>query len=201
MFKLNDLDCLNSDLMPVLFKNCISVDVETTGTDPVKNGIVAIGACNFSNRKEIYIENKIRPDALISDEALNINGFTRDEITQSYKIDEYSALCELIDYANENKLTIIVGKNPNFDYNFLKEIWLRNNENLKGFPFSYRVIDVTSFVITSCLQARNPIPEKGFSSEFISNILDIEQEPKPHNALSGARMNKLYVYSWLDKYC
>lgn len=202
MKKYSDLDLENetSELVAHLFEHCISVDVETSGTDPVKSGILSIGACNFKNKNYFYIENKLREDAYVDDYSLKVNGFTKEDIYDVNKANELEALQALIEFANQNKTFLIIGKNPQFDYNFLKNIWIRNGMSLNDFPFSYRLIDISGFVISSWLQARNPIPEKGLSSGAIQNILDVEEEPKPHNALNGAKMNKLCVISWVEKY-
>ena len=196
-----DVDDTTNEFMGEVFQHCISIDAETTGVNPERNGIVSIGACTFKNRQEFYLENKIREDAEVDAYALSINGFSVEEINNQTKCSEYESLVELINFATQNDTFIIVGQNPRFDYEFIKAIWVRNGNDDRKFPFSYRLIDVSGLVIASWIQARNIIPPKGISSGFVSNVLDVIEEPKPHNALTGAKMNKLHVYSWINQYC
>ena len=63
----------------------IVVDVETTGLYPNKNSIVSIGAVDFLNPvNTFYQECRIWRGAKISDQALEVNGFTKKQITSNF---------------------------------------------------------------------------------------------------------------------
>lgn len=194
-----EIDNNINDIMKVVFKNCISIDVETTGLDPVKNGILSIGVALFKNNKEFYAENYLRDDAEIDNEALAVNGVSRDKLKAWGDVTELEALDLLVEFAEINQAKVIVGKNPRFDYNFLLEIWKRNGRAERSFPFSYRLIDLTGSIVYLYLKNEIPIPAMGISSKETSNFLEVMEEPKPHNALTGAKMNKLYAYAAIEK--
>ena len=64
----------------------IVVDVETTGVDSKKNSIVSIGAIDFSNpQNQFYQECRVWEGAEIAQQALYINGFTKEQITDKNK--------------------------------------------------------------------------------------------------------------------
>lgn len=185
------------------FKNCISIDIETTGLNPQKHTMISCGAINFRNNETFYEENYLRSDAHIDEEALKINGEDKSNLLSrnylSYK-SEIEVLDSLLKYASENKCFVIIGKNPKFDYNFLLEIWKRNSREERKFPFSYRVIDYGSLALPLMLKAGLDVPEKGFSSSDIQNFLKLVEEPRPHNALTGAKYNKYCLENIISLY-
>jgi DNA polymerase III epsilon subunit-like protein len=64
----------------------IIIDIEASGVDYKKHSIVSIGALDFSNpTNRFYGECQIWPGAHIMDEALKVNGFTKDQITDPNK--------------------------------------------------------------------------------------------------------------------
>lgn len=186
------------------FRNCISVDCETTGIDPVKNGIISVGACLFDRDDNLYIENLLREGVEINSRALEVNGETREGLRKRSEtggfISEYQLLLTVVDFAQKHQAFVIVGKNPKFDYGFLLEIWKRNGLPERDFPFSYRTIDYSALAIPLMLMEGLSIPEKGFSSGDIQDFLGLEEEPKPHNALTGALYNKHCVEKIIEHY-
>ena len=64
----------------------IIVDVESSGVDPVKHSLLSIGAIDFLNPKnQFYGECRVWDGAHIMDEALAVNGFTKEQITNKKK--------------------------------------------------------------------------------------------------------------------
>ena len=58
----------------------IVVDVECTGVDEVKHAILSVGAIDFDNpNNQFYEECRAFEGAHIMDEALEINGFTKEQ--------------------------------------------------------------------------------------------------------------------------
>lgn len=194
------------------FRHCISVDVETTGIDPERNSIVSIGAVSIQDyrpdepNRGFSVENYLRDGAEIDDRALAVNGENREDLLNRVNLayhnycDEFEALLQLIEYATTHNAFVIIGKNPRFDYDFLKEIWIRAGKQERDFPFTYRVIDYSTMVIPLMLWDGLIIPEDGLSSGAIQKYLEIEDEPKPHVALNGARWNLLALEKIVDKY-
>lgn len=177
-------------------KNCVSIDVETTGIDPEKSGIISIGACFFDTNEEFYQENILREGAEINDRALEVNGETRESLLKRDEdnfVTEYQSLKRLIDFCknkSNGEANVIIGKNPSFDYKFLLKIWIRNGGNERDFYFSYRFINWGDWIIYDILKSGKIIPLNGVSSDSSSKFLNLPQEEKPHNALNGAKHNK-----------
>ena len=188
-----------------LFENCVSIDVETTGLDPVRNGIISIGAVTFDG-KEFYSENYLKGGAEINARALEVNGETSEgilkrNISGNYISEEWSLL-KLNRFVADHpaKPNVIIGKNPSFDYGFLWEIWKQMGNSEENFPFSYRKIDYSSLAIPLMLKEGFPVPSKGFSSSDIQNFLELPEEPKPHNALTGAKYNIMCLEKIMKEY-
>src|SRR3990167_7054515 len=59
----------------------IVLDIEATGVEPKKHSIVSIGALDLANpTNRFYMECRVWDGAHIMDEALGVNGFTRQQV-------------------------------------------------------------------------------------------------------------------------
>lgn len=184
-------------------KHCISIDIETTGLNPEKNGMVSVGAVSFVDDWSFCAECYLRDDVEIDPKALEVNGEDEEMLlsrTDLFYPSEYEALIELIDYCKIENTFVIIGKNPKFDRDFLLAIWVRNGHSAREFPFTYRVINWADMAIPLMLQDDLLIPANGISSDQFSEYLGVEEEPKPHTALNGARQNKKCVLAILNRY-
>ena len=184
-------------------KHLISIDVETTGLDPERHSIISIGAVNFLNTEQFESENLLRHGAEIDGYALTINGesefLLRSRDNMLYYT-EYECLLNLIAFCDKTNSFTIIGKNPNFDRNFLLSIWKRQGRLEKEFPFTYRVINWADMAIPFMLRGGYQIPDGGISSDAFSAYLGLEEEIKPHIAINGANHNKRCVHGILAKY-
>jgi len=64
----------------------IIIDVETTGLNPWKHSILSLAALDFSNSSNtFYTECRLEPHAIVEQGALDINGFTREQIFDQSK--------------------------------------------------------------------------------------------------------------------
>ena len=168
----------------------IVVDVETTGLDPRKNSIVSVGALDMYNPKnQFYKECKIWDGAEVSDMALKINGFSREEITNPNKESLDSLVNSFIDWTKDIPNATIAGENPSFDRDFLKY-----SAKMYGidWKFTHRTIDMHSICYAHQEKRGLSIPLKNSSSNLnsglILNYVGLPEEPMPHNALMGAKM-------------
>ena len=152
----------------------ISLDIETSGLDPERTSILSIGALDTEEpTNQFYGECRIWDGADITDEALLINGFTREQATDSSKQSE----AEL---------------NSSFDRDFSKAACMRAGIT---FPFAHRTIDTHSLVWLHMTE-HNIIPATyvgslGYEISAINLVAALEYcglppEEKPHNALNGA---------------
>ena len=167
----------------------IVTDIETTGTNPEKHSILSIGAIDLDNPKEeFYGECKMWEGAHVDDEALNINDVTLEEAQDPAKQSEAQLVADFLAWIMERTEHTIAAHNPVFDISFLEAAAMRAKIN---FPLARRSIDQHTVTITHLLlNGKQPPVEKGrtaVNSDFIMKYVGIPAEPRPHNALNGAK--------------
>ena len=163
----------------------IVVDVETTGIDPKKHSIVSIGAVSFYNsRNQFYQECKIWDGSEVTEEALKINGFSEEDIKNPNKKTLKEVIKNFLNWADNIKNKTIAGENPSFDRDFLKASIERSG--LK-WEFGYRTVDLHSLCYANYLKRGEALPAK-LNTDKTLNYVGLPDEPKPHNALTGAKM-------------
>jgi len=166
----------------------IVVDIETSGIDPDRHSIVSIGAVDFSHpERRFYEECRVWEGALISEEALLINGYTEVEITDVRKQTDEDLLKKFVVWVEAGDSHTLMGHNPAFDISFLDETAERYHIEL---PFPHRSLDLHSICFAHMIKAgiTPPVHNKrtDINSEKVSEYVGIPIEPKPHNALNGA---------------
>lgn len=167
-------------------------DVETTGIDEDKYSIVSLGAVYFENPQDTFYEEcKIWNGAEISDRALEINGFTKEEITDPEKPSPGEVLKDLIRWSGSAEDRTIAGENPSFDTDFLEETAKRNNID---WSFGHRTLDLHS-VANAHLRSRGlKPPTKNRRSDMdLNKTLEYVGIPEncrseEHNALEDAKL-------------
>ncbi|MEW6062980.1 MAG: 3'-5' exonuclease [Nanoarchaeota archaeon] len=163
----------------------IVVDVETTGIDPKKHSIVSIGAVSFYNpENQFYDECRIWEGAETTEEALNINGFSEEETRNFNKKTLEEAIKKFWGWTDNIKNKIIAGENPNFDRDFLKASAERYGIK---WVFGYRTVDLHSLCYINYLKRKLNPPDK-LNTDKTLNYVGMPSEPRPHNALTGAKM-------------
>ncbi len=168
----------------------IVIDVETSGTNPYKHSILSIGAVDFFNpERQFYQECQIEKDKEYTEEALNVNGFKKEDLNDPKKKTLEKVLNEFIEWMKPVEDKTIGGHNVNFDAGFLNYSFKRYNID---FSFGHRVLDTHSLVYASMLSRNLKIPLKNektdINSDYVFNYVGLPSEPKPHNALNGAKM-------------
>ncbi|MBI2148433.1 3'-5' exonuclease [Candidatus Woesearchaeota archaeon] len=179
----------------------IIVDVETTGFDPNKHSIVSIGAIDLENpNNQFYIENQIWDGAEIFEEdpllpgpgyvsSLSVNGFTKEQIKDKNKPTLKEAIGLFLKWTESCNIKLLAGHNPYFDMDFLRSSALIHG---MAWKLSYRTIDLHTVVYLSH-KKRGLNPQKLGSTECF-NYVGLPEEPKPHNALKGAKMEAEAFY-------
>ncbi len=165
------------------------VDVEASGTDYARHSIVSVGALDLSNpTNRFYEECRIWDGAHIMDEALDVNGFTREQILDSRKLSEAGLIHHFLAWSDKLEERTLAGQNVSFDRDFLKAAAERAGHT--NWPFAYRTIDTHTLCYTHMIEhGKQPPTEKRRSALNLDAILrycGIPQEPTPHNALTGA---------------
>lgn len=169
----------------------IVVDVEATGVDYATDSIVSIGALDLSNpENRLYIECRVWDGAHINDEAMEINGFTKEQVTDPTKKSEAEAVHEFITWALTLPERTLAGQNVSFDRDYLKAAALRAGHT--EWPFAHRTIDTHSLCYMHMVKRGltppvDPIHKRSaLNLDAVLNYCGIPMEPKPHNALTGA---------------
>lgn len=169
----------------------IVLDVETTGLVPEKHSIISLGALDLNDpTNQFYEECQVWEGAEISDEALAINGFAREEIVGqgSSKQTEAGLIASFVAWATDRpKNRTLAAQNPSFDLEFVQAACKRAGIEC---PFAKRTIDIHSIVwLHMTKRGIEPPTKNGNSAINLDAALQycgVPGEPKPHNALMGA---------------
>lgn len=166
----------------------IVVDIEASGTEYHKHSIVSIGALDFANpTNQFYDECCIWDGAHIMDEALEVCGFSREEVTDPSKKPESEIVRAFLGWAMEVPEHTLAGQNVSFDRDFLKAAAERAHLN---WPLAYRTIDTHTLAYMHMVKRGLNVPTtEGRSALDLDAVLrycGIPDEPTPHNALTGA---------------
>jgi DNA polymerase III epsilon subunit-like protein len=99
------------------------------------------------------------------------------------------AIKEFLEWIKNIKEKTIAGENPSFDRDFLK---ISAQKYEIEWTLGHRTIDLHSLCYTHLLKrGLKPPTENGRSALNLDKILEyvgLPPEPKPHNALTGAKM-------------
>ncbi|MBP7770731.1 MAG: 3'-5' exonuclease [Candidatus Pacebacteria bacterium] len=170
----------------------IAVDVEASGIGPDTHSIVSVGALDLDNpSNQFYEECRVWEGATINDEALAVNGFSREQITDPAKQSEADLVHKFAAWAQASSDRTLAGQNVSFDRDILEAAARRAKHT--EWPFAHRTIDSHSLCWMHQIKRglTPPVdPDKKRSALNLDAILvycGIPEEPKPHNALTGAK--------------
>ncbi|MDD2654956.1 MAG: exonuclease domain-containing protein, partial [Candidatus Omnitrophica bacterium] len=91
----------------------IVVDVETTGTNPLKHSLIDIGAVDFSNASnQFYGQCRIFQNAELSLYALELTGMAVEKLNDINKPTVEELVEEFIEWTKPIKDKTIAGQNP-----------------------------------------------------------------------------------------
>jgi DNA polymerase III epsilon subunit-like protein len=168
------------------------VDVEASGVDYEKCSIVSVGALDLAHpENQLYEECRVWDGAHIESGALAVNGMSEEEITDPQKQSEADLVHKFITFARSVEEQTFAGQNVSFDRDFLRAAAMRAGHT--DWPFAHRTIDVHTlcFMHMTKRGLTPPTdPEKKHSKLNLDAVLlycGIPEEPKPHNALTGAK--------------
>ncbi len=166
----------------------IIFDIETSGTDPVKNSIVSIGAVDMKDPTAIFYEEcRIWDGAHVHEEALLVNGYTEAEIKDGNKQTEEILYLRFIDWLTSRDDFVLAGHNPSFDLSFLRHAAERAHEN---YILSSRSLDLHTACFIHMEQSGIEPPllhhKSNLNSDTVMTYVGIPKEPRPHIAINGA---------------
>lgn len=168
----------------------IVLDVESSGLNPEHDSMLSIGALDLDDQtNRFYGECRVWDGADIHDEALAINGFTKEAITDPAKQTEAELVAAFIAWATDKPANrILAAQNVSFDLEFVQAAAKRAGIEC---PFGKRTIDTHTLVWLHMSEHGTvpPLNQSGHSAinlDFALRYCGIPEEPKPHNALTGA---------------
>lgn len=166
------------------------LDIEASGTEYHKHSIVSLGALDFHNPEyRFYEECRIWDGAHVMEEALEVCGFSEEEITDPKKQTEAELIQKFIAWAEPIADRTFAGQNVSFDRDYVKAASERAGLN---YTFAYRTIDSHSLAWMHIIKqgGEPPIDEEhkrsALNLDAVLNYTGIPEEPQPHNALTGA---------------
>lgn len=166
------------------------LDIEASGTEYGKHSIVSLGALDLSNPDHrFYEECRIWDGAHIMDGALEVNGFTTEQITDTSKQTEAELITRFLEWSQHITDRTITGQNPSFDRDFVRAACTRAG---LAYDLAYRTVDTHSLCLMHMLKGGLTPPidpqhrRSALTLDTILNYCGIPEEPHPHNALTGA---------------
>ena len=174
----------------------IVVDIETSGTNFLKCGIWKIGAIDFENPEQVFLEEARIDDG---DKIVNmpenkktvfeVIGKTEAQLRDKKKQSQKQLLERFFKWCEKSKAKNIMCQNPQFDLAFLQI--KAQKYDLKS-PIHYRAFDLHSIAQARYLQLKGKfLLEEGRSDMGLTNILKLcgmKDERKVHNALEDAKL-------------
>lgn len=178
------------------------LDIETSGLDPRECGVLEMGA--------VMLDRSLSPVGEWSSlvrvcewqrweaEAERVHGVTRAEAMSADRPAAPAVLADFlhfVDSHSDGKRVVLAGMNlAGFDVQFLKEIMARVSpptmRTLLGFGWrqliSHRTIDMHALAAGIALSKGCDVSR--IHTDAIYKMLGMAEEPKPHSALTGARM-------------
>lgn len=177
------------------------IDTETTGVNPDVHGLVQL-AMILEEDDTILSERewKIRPfpEDEISDKALEIHGFTREQLQDFPPPEEVfneivTELNGFVDRYNKQDKALFIGYNGGFDYNFTRRFFEKNGNQFFGSYFIYPAFDVAQAVAMYDFQRwLNMAPNRKLAT--VAGAMLTKEELKTfqaHDALSDIRVTRL----------
>lgn len=166
------------------------VDTEASGLDAKNHSLVSIGAVDFDNpERRFYGECKIWEGAHIMEEALLVNGFTEAEVTNAGKMTEAELVRQFLEWSQHLGDRTLTGQNVSFDRDMLRAAAERAH---LSWDLAHRTLDTHTMCFMHMLKRGLPPPideqhrRSSLNLDAVLNYCGIPEEPKPHNALTGA---------------
>ncbi|MDB5265156.1 MAG: polymerase 3-5 exonuclease subunit [Parcubacteria group bacterium] len=167
----------------------IVLDVESTGLVAERHSILSLGALDLDDpTNQFYDECRVWDGAEIEDEALAINGFSREEATDSSRKSEADLIQAFVAWATDRPQEhTLSAQNPSMDLEFVQAACKRAGIEC---PFAKRTIDIHTVVwLHMRMNGVEPPTNKKRSAinlDYALKYVGLPEEPKPHNALTGA---------------
>jgi len=169
----------------------IVVDIETSGLNPMKNGIIELAAIKLES-PEIFYHNYCRLDRddEIDSKALEINGQTEEDIRSLRRPTQKQVLNDFFNWIKYFGEFYIAGENiGNFDWMFIKT---KADKYGLNFPLQYRTYDLNTLAQVKYERIfGRPLVIGGKSNMDLTKILEfvgMRDNRKNHTALEDCKL-------------
>jgi DNA polymerase III subunit epsilon len=175
----------------------IYIDVETTGIPCPQSGLVQLAGLVEDDgkiRESFDYRIGLFPADIVSDEALAVNGLTREEIAEFNRPERvFSKFIQLLDgfvdrYNRTDKLQFI-GYNATFDADHVRAWFEKNNDKYYGSWFWHPPIDVMGIAAVALMKSRAEL--RNFKLGTVAQALGLEvDDTKTHDALYDVHLTR-----------
>lgn len=190
------------------------VDVETTGTDPAKHGIIQLSGCVLLASREALILNddaifnfkmKPFPGDIIEDSALKINGISRESLMNDSERMEgieaqrqfTSLLYRYVDKYKKTDKFFFVGFSATFDDNFCRALFNKCGDKYYGSLICWPPIDVAAMAALKLGEKRLFMPN--FKLATVAAACGIPVDPqKTHDAMYDIDLT-VKIFRWCQE--
>lgn len=175
----------------------VVVDVETSGLDPHRHGLIEIGAVLLDQATlepvgEFETAVRLPPPLEWDAGAERVHGVREAEARSADRPDEATALWMFLEWLRVEgggcRLTL-AGMNPAFDLSFLD--WAAQRTGQDGAlraRLAHRTLDLHTVAWIFARDAWDEVDRGRLHTDAIYWLLGIAPEPRPHRAITGARM-------------
>ena len=183
----------------------IFIDTETSGLDPKRNGILEIGCIIEANdtTEEFLIECRPFETDVVDDKALKVNRISKEDLSKrqapetAYQ-DFISMLSKHVDRYDKKDKFFFFAYNAPFDYNFLREFFIKNGDKYFGSYFFYPAIDVAVLAALHLKDERHRM--FNFKQITVAPALGIDINlEETHGALYDTRIMRSIYYKTIGK--
>jgi DNA polymerase III epsilon subunit-like protein len=198
----------------------IVLDIETSGVDFLKCGIWQVGAIDFKDPKNQFLEEaRIDNEDVVTESSMKVTGKTEIEMRDQRKQPQKQLLENFFEWGKKIKIKNFICQNPQFDTSFLK---IKASEYGLEYPFHFRAFDLHSIASLKYLQIKGELLiGKEYSGMDFSKVMEfcgledprvevegdvVVKEGLPHNALEDAKLTAecfsrlLYRRSLLEEF-
>ena len=179
------------------------LDLETTGLDYVKNGIIQIAGIieiDGVKKEEFNLKPAPFPNDVVNLKAVEAHGIP-EEVFRAYvsPYEVHKALISVwdryIDKFDKNDKLTIVAYNARFDDEFLRAWFKKLCDNYYGSYIQPYKIDI--FSITGMLQVLGVLPTDNLRQETVASYLGIQYNA--HDGLEDIRAGR-QIFQWCCKF-
>lgn len=162
----------------------IIIDIETSGLDPHRHSLLSLGAVDYDSGESFYGECRLCAGREIEAAALAVNGFTEEHIHRSDALLDVELYARFCSWVTTNNYTSLIGGQQvgSFDILFLREVHNRAGNAVGKWPFGHRSVDLHSVAFAKFGES--------LGLDGILQKVGLNPEPKPHNALVGAQLER-----------